>query len=445
MFNAFQSAYTKFHSTETTLLSVHDDLIQAMDKQQVTGLALLDLSAAFDTIDHSILLHRLSTWFGVCGMARSWFMSYLSNRSFSVQCNGLKSAPSDLSTGVPQGSVLGPILFILYTTPLSSLIASLNTPSQTSDLSTPPIKHHLYADDTQLYISFSPSDSSSAQSILTKTIDAISQWMTSNFLTLNPSKTEFLLIGLPQQLTKLTHTHLTLSDNTTISVAPSARNLGITFDSNLSFKQHIGYLSRSCFYHIRDLRRIRSTLDFDTARTIATSLVHSKLDYCNSLYYNLPVSQINRLQMIQNSLARAVTNTPKFYHITPVLKSLHWLKIQQRIEYKIISLTFTALQNHEPRYIAAKLNIRPNGSTRSSSFVTLQRPSVKLETGKRSLSYAAPFLWNALPNILRQPAAIPQSGPLHLTRSNFHRQLKTHLFLHSFPPYPLSSTSHPVI
>jgi len=106
MFNAFQSAYTKFHSTETTLLSVHDHLIQAMDKQQVTGLALLDLSAAFDTIDHSILLHRFSTWFGIRGKAHSWFSSYLSNRSFSVQRSGLKSSSADLSTGVPQGSVL---------------------------------------------------------------------------------------------------------------------------------------------------------------------------------------------------------------------------------------------------------------------------------------------------------------------------------------------------
>ena len=172
MFNAFQSAYTKFHSTETTLLSVHDHLIQAMDKQKVTGLALLDLSAAFDTIDHSILLHRLSTWFGIRGKAHSWFSSYLSNRSFSVQCSGLKSSSTDLSTGVPQGSVLGPILFILYTTPLSSLISSLNSPSQTS-CQFPPIKHHLYADDTQLFISFSPSDFSSAQAILIQTINAI--------------------------------------------------------------------------------------------------------------------------------------------------------------------------------------------------------------------------------------------------------------------------------
>jgi len=111
-------------------------------------------------------------------------------------------------------------------------------------------------------------------------------------------------------------------------------------------RKHIFSLSKSCFYHIRDLRRIRSTLDFDTARTIATSLVHSKLDYCNSLYYNLPHVQIGRLQVIQNALARAVTNISKFVHITPILNTTNRLKIRQRMEYKIIglSLTYTALQ-----------------------------------------------------------------------------------------------------
>jgi hypothetical protein len=316
----------------------------------------------------------------------------------------------------------------MYTTPLSSLISTLNTHISF------PIKHHLYADDTQLFISFSPSDLSSAQSVLTQTVQAISEWMKSNFLSLNPSKTEFLLIGLPQQLAKLCQTSLILSDNTTIPASTSARNLGIIFDSNLSFKQNIGSLSKSCFYHIRDLRRIRSTLDFDTARTIATSLVHSKLDYCNSLYHNLPVTQINRIQIIQNALARAVTRAPKFSRITPILKSLHWLKIKQRVEYKIISLTYTALQQQQPRYIVDKLNLRPSGSTHSSSLVTLQVPSVKLQTGKRSMSYASPQLWNSLPNSLRQRASSSQSGPLALSRNTFHRQLKTHLFLHSFPP-----------
>ena len=135
----------------------------------------------------------------------------------------------------------------------------------------------------------------------------------------------------------------TISSNT-IQPVSSARNLGIIFDSNLSFSDHISYISKSCFSHIRDLRRIRNTLDHKTACTIATSLIHSKLDYCNSLFLNISNQQLNRLQLVLNSAARAVTKTPKFHHITPHLKSLHWLKITQRIQYKILSLTYKSLQ-----------------------------------------------------------------------------------------------------
>ena len=158
-----------------------------------------------------------------------------------------------------------------------------------------------------------------------------------NLLTLNSSKTQYLLIGLPQQLNKIINTSSLIPTH-------SARNLGFIFDEHLTFSDQISALSKSCYYHIRELRCIRPYLDFRTASTIATSIVHSKLDYCNSLYYNLPQSQIKRLQNIQNSLARAVTRTPKSSHITPVLKSLHWLRINGRIKYKILSLTYKVWQ-----------------------------------------------------------------------------------------------------
>jgi hypothetical protein len=146
-----------------------------------------------------------------------------------------------------------------------------------------------------------------------------------------------------------------------------------------------------------------------------------------SLFYLLPSSQLNQLQIIQNSLARAVTRTPRFCHISPVLKSLHWLKIKQRIEYKIISLTYTALQHNSPSYLSQKLKIQSSRSTRSSSAVTLHRPSVKLETGKRSFTFAAPQLWNSLSTTIRQPATDPLTCRLALTRNTFHKHLKTHL------------------
>src|SRR6218665_3890781 len=160
---------------------------------------------------------------------------------------------------------------------------------------------------------------------LLSVVNQISQWMSSNLLRLNPSKTEFIIIGLPAQIKKIPDPSIHLSDNsssTSFTSDAPVRNIGVTFDPHLSFSNHISNLSRSCFMQIRDLRRIRPMLDFKTASTIATSIVHSKLDYCNSLFLSLDSTQIHRLQLIQNSLAWAVTRTPRHHHITPVLKSL---------------------------------------------------------------------------------------------------------------------------
>src|SRR5664279_4437830 len=134
-----------------------------------------------------------------------------------------------------------------------------------------------------------------------------------------------------------------MPSNVSITPTSTARNLGVIFDSTLSMSDHISAISKSCFYHIRDLRRIRSTLDLTTAKTIATSLIHSRLDYCNSLFLNLPSTELNRLQLVLHVTAREITTTSKFLHITPILKSLHWLNINQRIHYKILSLK--GLQN----------------------------------------------------------------------------------------------------
>jgi len=160
--------------------------------------------------------------------------------------------------------------------------------------------------------------------------------MSANLLSLNQSKIEFLLIGLHAQLPDTSDPSLLMFSNVSIATAQSALNLGITFDSTLSMSDHISSVSKYCFLSIRDLRRIRNTLDFSTARTIATSLVHSKLDYCNSLFLNFSQSQLGRLKLIPNSSARVVSKTPKFAHMYPVLKSLYWLKIEQRIPFKSI-------------------------------------------------------------------------------------------------------------
>ena len=297
LFNSHQSAYTRHHSTETVLLSVHDFLIRAISNQKLTCLCLLDLSAAFDTIDHSILLERLYSWFGIQDMVLSWLKSYLTNRQYSVNVNNLLSSPVDLCYGVPQGSVLGPLLFALYTTPLSSVISSQS------------FQHHLFADDTQLFASFSPLSFSDTADSLQHTFTTISSWMSANFLALNPAKTECMIFGNSQQLAKLHNPTFALDANIVIQPASSVRNLGFLFDKTLSLHDHISSLSKTCFYHIRDLRRIRPCLNHRTASIIATSLVHSKLDYCNSLS-SIESEQFWCIFILHPSILGIVQNTP---------------------------------------------------------------------------------------------------------------------------------------
>src|SRR2546426_1075611 len=187
----YQSAYRPFHSTETALLRIYNDILLSIDQQKVSALVLLDLSAAFDTIDHQILLSRLTSNFGITGSAFSLISSYLLNRTQSVTIQSQTSPSSPLLTGVPQGSVLGPLLFCLYTTPLSYIFTNSS------------VSFHLYPDDTQLYISFSSSDSVSNLNTLSSTLDSVYTWLSSNRLSVNPSKTEYLLLGNPQQRSKL--------------------------------------------------------------------------------------------------------------------------------------------------------------------------------------------------------------------------------------------------
>jgi len=211
----------------------------------------------FDIIEHNILLTRQSFWFGIHGTALNWFRSYLLSRCFRIKCNNNFSSLHTGLCGVPQGSVLGPKLFVMYTTSLSTLISSLS------------LNHHLYAYGTQLFLSFHPSGFSGLHSNIThKTLYNRSLPILANLLTLNFPKTDILLIRLQQQLPTIHDFSLTTTH--------SARNLGFIFDEHLTLSDQISALYKSCYYHIRELRCIRLYLDFRTASTIATSIVHSR-------------------------------------------------------------------------------------------------------------------------------------------------------------------------
>jgi hypothetical protein len=412
MENPHQSAYKRGHSTETTLLRVQNDVLQAMDKGCVTALTLLDMSAAFDTIDHKLILDRLSTKYGFSGVALNWFSSYLKNRVQMVKVQNVLSDPTSLNVGVPQGSVLGPLLFTMYTAPLSDLINQFQ------------VQHQLYADDTQIYMSFSTDTVSEKMTCLQECLKKVQAWMFVNKLKLNPDKTEFLLLGNNVQRAKFQkYFPVNLMDNHTMP-ASKAKNLGVVIDESFSLKGHIDNLCSNCYYHMRDLKRIRNHLDLSTATGIANALVNSRLDYCNSLFYAVNATDIARLQRVQNCLARVVTRSTHYMSSKPLLKTLHWLPVRSRIHFKLALIVFKSFIMGCPSYLATFLTPKVDKiPLRSSSQFSLKPgPRSRTNYGEKSFTRSGPAIWNNLPLHVRSASSIMA----------FRKSLKTFYFKH--PP-----------
>lgn len=370
LFPILQSSYRKYHSTETALLKVKNDILLNMNKQHVTLLVLLDLSAAFDTIDHHILAERLQSTFGITNTALQWFSSYLDRRTQRISIEGTVSREFNLNHGIPQGSCLGPVLFVIYASRIFDIVE----------------KHfpgiHCYADDTQLYLSFSPNNSADqdiAVTTMEKCIADIRNWMLNDKLKLNDEKTEFIIIGTPQQLSKVTIANLKVGDSS-ITPVSSARSLGAWFDSKLTMAQHITKTCNSATYYVYNLRRIRKYLRQDDIKTLVHALVTSRLDYCNSLLYGIPQYQLNKLQRVQNMCARLICNKTKYCHITPLFIELHWLPVSLRIEFKILLIVFKIFTGLAPPYLNSLLKRKPESKynmRNSSDRTLLQHPNFK--------------------------------------------------------------------
>jgi hypothetical protein len=395
-------------------LRVINDLLCAMDSGNVSILILLDLSAAFDTVDHEILFKTLENYFGISGSVLAWFRSYLSDRTQAVSVDGCLSGSADLVYGVPQGSVLGPVLFTLYTRPLLLLLGMHAVESQS------------FADDTQLYKHIHPSLVDSAVQTLRRCIDDVKSWMTLSKLKLNDDKTEALLIHNHKSSYASTFPTSIQVGNSDIQLTPSARNLGYILSNNMSLDKHISHICRSAYTAIRQISSIRHYLTVSATKTLVCSLVLSRLDYCNSLLSGSPKHFIEKLQKVQNSAARLVLKAKKRDHVTPLLHSLHWLPIQARIDYKLSVLCHNFFSESCPSYLTELLSVySPSRQLRSSADMRiLSVPKTRTKTyGERSLSFCAPKQWNSLPLHIRNIR----------TTHAFKTALKTHLFKLYYP------------
>jgi len=411
-FNTLQSAYRRHHSTETALLRILNDVYGKMDEGRSTLLVALDLSAAFDTVDHSVLLSRLERSFGIQGSILTWIKSYLVDRTQFVRLGTANSVATNCLCGVPQGSVLGPLLFVAYISSTANIAEHFG------------IGHHQYADDTQVYVALSRNDVTTAVANLHNGLAALHRWFSQNGLVINPDKSEVVLFATTQQ-TRISPLPLKEVDvaGCSVPLSESVKILGVTLDRHLTFNTHVQNVCKSVHYHTRALRHIRSSLSTDMARTVACALVNSRLDYANSVLYGTTASNIAKLQRAQNALSRVVTYTRRTEHIRPVLQNLHWLPISYRIEYKVATLAYKVRTTGSPVYLNSLVrDYTPTRELRSSSLQLLATAPARTATARRAFSQAAPSVWNSLPYDVRTAE----------TFERFKSTIRTHLYRRAF-------------
>ena len=352
----------------------------------------------------------LNTRFGVRGTALKWMKSYLTGRLQQVSVAGSVSSQTELKHGVPQGSVLGPLLFTLYTSPLCDIMREHN------------MCFHLFADDTQLYMSFPRKSTSgyiNAKSKIESCISMVKNWMSRYMLKLNEDKTVMLYIHsqwtkpLPPVLGGLK------IGGSEIFPSSTARNIGVTFDDTLSMKNHIDAVCKSCFIQLRYLVKIRKFIPQRYLESLVHAFVTSRLDYGNALLIGVPACHLQKLQRVQNVAARVVAGCDRYTPSSQILRNLHWLPIAERIKFKINITTFKCLQETAPTYLQDLIKrYSPIRTLRSAEQNLVEVVGAKTRYGKRAYSLAAPVEWNALPQECRNCTSL----------ADFKRRLKTYLF-----------------
>ena len=387
--NPAQFGFRPNHSTQDVLVSMVDDWRLALDKDKIVGAVMIDLSKAFDSVNHSILCAKLEGY-GVRAEALKWFRGYLSGRRQGVCFENAVSEWRDIKRGVPQGSILGPLLFTIYVNDLPEAVVNSRTKQ--------------YADDTTIYLT---SDNRiDLERGLSNDLALVDEWLRRNSLQLNVRKTQMIVLSRRRRAAETKEIKVTLR-NEAIVRSTKVKYLGVWIDNELKWSEHIAVVRRRCLLGLSKLRRLRDVLPVNIKKSVYNALIMPHLDYCSVLWQECSVKLQQKLQQVQNYGMRLILSQPPRTPSKELLHKLSWVPLVRRREMCRAVMIYRCLHNQVPAYFTNYFRTNAdmgNNRTRGSDKIFL--PCIRTEFGRCSFLFQGSLQWNKLKESLTKAKSL---------------------------------------